>query len=209
MWVLGVTPPLPVPLRRSTVLMFPSELGGASLSSTAYQRLQQCPVADPPCADQQVGAGGREGAACARAAAWLQPPAAPLKPQPAAPPPLCAVLHRVWHAGPRCAARQQRPEHELPERQVRARLRCRLRLHQRLRRLPVHGPGLLVRCLLLSGGVSQHAAAGPCLLLYRAFPLYRRLLLPPNRRRAVVGCLPAGRRSRHAVLLEDARWHHS
>ncbi|KAI7845189.1 hypothetical protein COHA_001234 [Chlorella ohadii] len=36
-----------------TVLMFPTELGGGSLSAAAYQRLQQCPVADPPCADQQ------------------------------------------------------------------------------------------------------------------------------------------------------------
>lgn len=49
----------------STVLMFPTELGGASLSAAAYQRLQQCPVADPPCADPQVGAGwGMQ--ACAR-----------------------------------------------------------------------------------------------------------------------------------------------
>lgn len=56
-WLEPPTPPIPAPLRSSTVLMFPSELGGASLSSAAYQRLQQCPVADPPCADQQVGAG--------------------------------------------------------------------------------------------------------------------------------------------------------
>lgn len=50
----------PFPLLCSTVLMFPTELGGGSLSAAAYQRLQQCPVADPPCADQQVGPGLQE-----------------------------------------------------------------------------------------------------------------------------------------------------
>lgn len=35
-------------------MMFPSQLGGSSLSAAAYQRLASCPVADPPCADQKV-----------------------------------------------------------------------------------------------------------------------------------------------------------
>lgn len=39
-----------------TALMFPMELGGSALSDVAMQRLSQCPVADPPCQDQKVGA---------------------------------------------------------------------------------------------------------------------------------------------------------
>lgn len=35
-------------------MLFPASLGGSSLSKAAFQRLQECPVADPPCADQQV-----------------------------------------------------------------------------------------------------------------------------------------------------------
>lgn len=49
-------PPLYPPHQCRTVMMFPSSMGGSSLSSEAFKRLQQCPVADPPCTDQQVGA---------------------------------------------------------------------------------------------------------------------------------------------------------
>ncbi|KAL4458150.1 hypothetical protein ABPG75_013015 [Micractinium tetrahymenae] len=37
-----------------SAMMFPTELGGSSLSAAAYQRLASCPVSDPPCTDQKA-----------------------------------------------------------------------------------------------------------------------------------------------------------
>ena len=106
-------------------MMFPAELGGSSLSATAYQRLQQCPLADPPCGDQKVS--GRFWRVAETSKRWTRVRRLPfhIKPRavcaPACPRP--AVGCRVWHAGACAGAQLARQRPGLLEQQERARLR--------------------------------------------------------------------------------------
>lgn len=88
-------------------MLFPASLGGSSLSKPAFERLQECPVADPPCDDQQVrrglgcaGAGVGVGAEAAGESSAGQEwaPHTHAERQPPAPCPTlpAAVCDRVW-----------------------------------------------------------------------------------------------------------------